>query len=301
MPQLAASKNKHKHNCAIEFDAIGTSWRIELYSNSSEAAIDELKRTILFRIEEFDSIYSRFRSDSLVTKISQKAGTYKFPSDSNELFNFYKDLYDETSGRFTPLIGATLEQAGYNADYSFKQTEIDIVPKWHEAMSFKNYTLTTMRPVTLDFGAAGKGYLVDIVSSILSDHGIGIYCVNASGDIYYKTNTDTKLEVALEDPSDFKLAIGTALLKNSSICGSATNRRKWGDYNHIFDPETNTSVNVVSACWVSADKAIVADGLATASFLSSPETLRKKYDFSYVRLMSDGLAEVSDNFDGNLF
>jgi thiamine biosynthesis lipoprotein ApbE len=46
-------------------------------------------------------------------------------------------------------------------------------------------TVEVTHPVMLDFGAAGKGYLIDIVADILRQEQIESFCVDAGGDMIY--------------------------------------------------------------------------------------------------------------------
>jgi thiamine biosynthesis lipoprotein len=300
MKQLVKSSNKPRLDKSFAFSAIGTSWQIDFYEEIDEKKLAQIELDVLARAEDFDSTYSRFRSDSLVYKISKAAGKYTLPADSDNLMTFYEKLYDVTKSKVSPLIGQALSDSGYDANYSLEPKSITDTPTWKEVMNYSQSVLTTTRPVLLDFGAAGKGYLVDLLSEVIEAYDIHQYCIDASGDMIYK-NDDGPIQVGLESPDDSSLAIGQVELQNQSICGSATNRRKWANYNHVLDPQTKKSVESVRAVWVVADTAMVADGLATALFFSGPAQIAKEFDFSYVRLLSDGQAEVSNNFNGQLF
>ncbi len=83
----------------------------------------------------------------------------------------------------TPLIGNVLEQAGYDKDYSFEKKTITTAEKWEDVLEINGTTLINRKPVTLDFGAIGKGYLIDIVGKILEENSIASYCIDAGGDI----------------------------------------------------------------------------------------------------------------------
>ena len=96
------------------FEAIGAPWRITTPDSLGEDTVS----AILARIEDFDHTYSRFRADSLVTKISREAGRWTLPADAAPLLSTYRALYEGTSGAVTPLVGARLENLGYDADYS---------------------------------------------------------------------------------------------------------------------------------------------------------------------------------------
>ena len=277
------------------FEALGTQWAID----TAEEISPSLKTIILGRIDAFDKIYSRFRDDSLVTIISKKAGEYAFPTDVKKLFDFYKSLYDVTNGKVTPLIGDMIARAGYDATYSFQPQPQRPVLAWDEAMSWNGSILTTSQPVTLDIGAAGKGYAVDIVASILDEY-INEYVIDASGDMRHKGVGDNT--VGLEHPYDPAKVIGSVEVQNKSLCASASNRRSWGEgMHHIFNPNKMAPTQEIVATWVIADEAMIADGLATALFFVKAEKLSSQYDFEYVRMHANGSVEYSPYFNGKLF
>ena len=279
-----------------DFQAIGTSWHIETVTSIA----DTLQKTIADRIEEFDRTYSRFRSDSLVTQVANNAGTYQFPDDAQKIILFYKDLYRLTDGLVTPLVGAMLERAGYDATYSFiPQPQLPLAD-WGDVMTWRENELTTTSPLTLDVGGAGKGYLIDILAELLHNDGHKEMVIDASGDIRH--NGSQPQRIGLEHPLDTTKIIGMIDLRNQSICASATNRRSWGSgMHHIFNPKLKVPVRDIIATWAIADSALVADGIATALFLVNPEKLMKDYTFSYVRLHQNGAVDYSHNFRGELF
>jgi thiamine biosynthesis lipoprotein len=277
------------------FVAIGTTWTIDLYDISSESLAQE----IADRIEQFDRTYSRFRSDSEVTHWSQVAGTYSMPADGQKLFSFYRQLYDLTAGAVTPLIGRTLSDVGYDSSYSLTpKPNISSTPAWEDILLVGGTTITIHRPALLDFGAAGKGYLVDIVARLLDTAGVARYTIDAGGDIYY--HSDEPLSVALENPVDTSQAIGIAQLTTGAICGSAGNRRSWAGYHHIIDPRTVVSPRHLQAVWVAAESAILADGLATALYFVDPPVL-STFQFSYALVHTDGSYTASPDFPGHFF
>lgn len=207
---------------SIRFDAIGAPWSIETpdpLPASLVAAVHE-------RIDAFDRVYSRFRADSLVTEISTRAGSWEFPADAAPLFALYRTLYDATDGAVSPLVGARLESLGLDPAYSLTpKPEPVAVPRWDDAISWDGVRLTTTRPVMLDVGAAGKGYLVDLVCDLLAGAGLDDYVVDASGDLVHRGSEP--LRVALEHPFDPTKAVGIYELSNGALCASAPNRRAW--------------------------------------------------------------------------
>jgi thiamine biosynthesis lipoprotein len=282
------------------FEAIGTTWQIDLPDGFLVSKKEALIKKILERIEIFDRNYSRFRSDSLVTEMSKQVGVYTLPDDAELLFSLYENLYRLTKGAVTPLIGSALVEAGYDPSYSLEAKEIKPVLRWENVLKRNALSLEVTHPVMLDFGAAGKGYLIDIVSDILRKEKIENFCVDAGGDMIYDSTQDF-LKVGLEHPQDQKKIIGVASIKNQSICGSAGNRRQWGEFHHIINPHTLISPQDVLAVWVIAPTALLADGLTTALFFTESHILQQEYTFEYLLMRSDQSIIKSDNFPAEFF
>jgi thiamine biosynthesis lipoprotein len=280
-----------------EFEAIGAPWRIDTPDGLSESQ----RAVITDRIAAFDRDWSRFRTDSLVSRISRAAGRHRLPADAGPLLDWYRELYAATGGRVSPLVGRTLESLGYDASYRLTPVaERVAVPSWADAMAWDGDYLDTARPVLLDVGAAGKGYLVDLISELLVDMGVGTHVVDASGDL--RVRGDVTERVALEHPADPSKAIGVVELRDGALCASASNRRSWGDgLHHVIDAVTGIPTASVIATWAAAADALHADGLATALFFEPDPNLFASSDVYYVRMFANGRVEHSPSFPGELF
>ena len=287
------------------FDATGTQWEIE----TLEPLGQQLQQRILRRIEAFDTTYSRFRPDSLVSQVAaSEGGCFDFPDDSLSLFDLYDRLHTATAGAVDPLVGRDLELLGYDRMYSLipvselirAETNAWGRASWSKDVLRDGTSIVTGYPLVIDVGAVGKGYLVDIVSEILREAGFTQFVVDGSGDMRHSGKSS--LRVGLEHPFDLRLAIGVANLQNRAVCAYAVSKRAWGDgLHHVLDARTGVPVRDVVATWVIADDAAISDGLATALFFTRADRLAEVFRFSYVRMFADGRAEISQNFDGKLF
>jgi thiamine biosynthesis lipoprotein len=261
----------------------------------------DIEASVLQRIATYDADYSRFRDDSLVARMAQAAGDYQLPDDAQPLFDLYRDLYVITQGAMTPLIGQTLSDAGYDAQYSLQPKPLIAPPGWDDVLAYDYPMLHVKHPVLLDVGAAGKGYLVDIVGEMLEKAGAHHYCVDAGGDIAYRGSASRPMSIGLEHPDEPDQVIGVATVINQSLCGSAGNRRAWSGYHHIIDPRSLTSPRHLRAVWVTAGTALLADALATALFFVPAKTLANRYTFEYA-MVHDSLAlERSAGFPAQFF
>ncbi len=285
---------------SFKFEAIGTHWKINIFDSAPQVEFSALLEKIQKRIEIFDKNYSRFRVDSLVTEMSQNAGTYTLPNDAKPIMDIYKKMYDLTGGMMTPLIGSLMVEAGYDAEYSLQPKPLHHPAKWEDTLEYSFPNLTLKHPALLDFGAAGKGYLIDIVADILREKNMQSFCIDAGGDMLY-CNMSQPLRVGLENPSNFEQVIGTTEIQNQSICGSSGSRRKWAKFHHIMHPFALESVKNIIATWAIAPHALTADALATALFFVPGPFLQTEFDFQYVVLHSDFSIEKSPGFSGDFF
>ncbi len=283
---------------AWHFGAIGTHWEID----TVDALDPATKGAISDRIEEFDQAYSRFRDDSVVMSLSRDAKTVTLPDDAEALFSLYRALYEATDGALSPLVGDTLNHLGYDATYRLTSLPgpAGPTPAFDDVVSLTGTTLTCYRPVTIDVGAAGKGYLVDIVAGVLDTSGVHEYVIDASGDVLHRGHTPQR--IGLENPRDPSRVLGVAEVSNQALAASAINRRTWGNgLHHIVDALTGLPTRSVEATFVIADTAALADGIATALFMSPPEKLRSVATFDWVIMSSDGSLQASPHFPGEVF
>jgi len=283
------------------FEAIGTHWDIQINQALSDKAWTNLQEKIQQRIEVFDATYSRFRADSLVSQLAKEAGRYDLPTDGFRMLKLYKQLYDITDGHVTPLIGQVIADTGYDADYSLTAKPLQAPPQWADVITFDERSITMRTPALLDFGAAGKGCLVDLVSQLIEQAQVKHYTVNAGGDIVHRGVAGKPLPVGLENPLDTTEVIGIVELSDQSLCASAGSKRTWGDFHHIMNPRTLRPASGILATWVIADDTMTADGLATALFFCKPALLAKHFTFSYAVLHQDKQLEYSLNFPATVF
>jgi len=283
----------------MAFEAIGTEWYVGIYEAVEAERFARLEVELNSCVETFDKNYSRFRDDSLVSAIARQSGIYELPPDAKPMMDLYRELYGLTGELVTPLIGQALSDAGYDAEYSLVPGELRQPPAWDDVLRYKWPQLHVLQPVLLDFGAAGKGYLVDLVTAVLELHGVSSYLVDASGDM--SVRGPETITIGLEHPNNPEQVIGVARLNNMSLCGSAGNRRAWSKYNHILSPVTLSSPSGIKAVWVSAASTMLADVLTTCLSFVPAAVLADRYQFEYVTMLEDNSYVSSLGFPAELF
>ncbi|MBO3093759.1 FAD:protein FMN transferase [Cellulomonas dongxiuzhuiae] len=287
------------------FEAIGTRWRIDTPTPLTDATQARVRAVV----DAYDVVWSRFRADSVVSRIARDGGTHALPGHAAELLDLYDVLEDRTDGALTPLVGRSLEHLGYDATYRLHPAGAPLpAPRGVRTRDVltcrqpdeRGLTVTAARPVLLDVGAAGKGQLVDLVAAELRACGVGEYVVDAGGDMVHRG--PDAVRVGLQVPGHPGRVLGVVDLRDAALCASAVDRRSWGDgLHHVLDARTGAPVGGVVATWVVGERAMVADGLATALFLADPDVLQGVAEHTYVQLRADGGARFALALPGRLF
>lgn len=260
-----------------EFDSIGTHWWIELLDDSTfdESLIATLQRTA----DLFDRRYSRFRDDSLVSELFQTGRLSHPPAEMLRMLDFAEEMYEISGGAFDPTIGNDLHRMGYGRrNRAVHVRDASVRP----LIVATPAEIIMPAPVMLDFGAFGKGWLIDQFVRDLKLAGKQQFIVNGGGDLYVWA--DEPISFQLEDPYETDRSIGSIKIQRGALAGSNTIKRSWQDgeqrKHHIVDPATHdSSQSGVIASFVAAESALIADTMATILILR-PEletTLSTKY------------------------
>ncbi|GAB3156313.1 FAD:protein FMN transferase [Microbacterium neimengense] len=277
------------------FDAIGTRWEIE----TAEPVADPTRTLIRSVIAGFDQEWSRFRADSLVSRLAVDGGEAAAPADAGAMLDAYRELDAATAGAVNPLVGESLARRGYDAAYSFVDRGAAPAPPWRQVLEWDAQTLRLAQPALLDVGALGKGRLVDLVAAVLADAVSGGFVVDASGDMAVHGGP---VRVGLEHPFDPSRAIGVFEVEDAALCASAINRRAWGEgLHHVLDARTGVPVRTIAATWALASDAMHADAAATALFFDGGPELAAEWGVSWVRMTTDGTVEWSADQKAELF
>ena len=284
----------------FSFNSMGTVFEVVISDNISDKVFDELCASAVLMSKEFDQKHSRFIQTSFVSQISKKTGRIQVDKDFMKMLKMYVDLYELSEKKLNPLIGFSLSDLGYDAEYSFIEKEhVRPTPDLIETVTMMDEsTIMIKEPVLFDFGALGKGYFVDKVVHFLQGKGMKDFLVNGSGDIFCQGK---QAKIGLEDPGDEKKVIGVVEISNKAIACSGPNKRRWGFHNHIINPISLYHPQDIASIWVKAESTALADALATCLFFVDPKNIVKKIKFDYLILDTNYKVSYSPNFKAELF
>lgn len=294
-----------------EFEATGTVWEIRMHSNNvfsmfnkSEDIIAEIKKYI----NDLENILSRFKKDSDLNHLKNKVGKFKVKTEIIDILKVYFFFNENYTKSLTPLVGKKMEEMGYDNTYSLRPQK-EVVAQTKQTQNLRNLkeaieiteknTIKINYPCHLDFGAIGKGYIIDKVYDFLLQKSVPRFVINAGGDIrFYSNKKEDVLKVGLEHPDDFSKVVGIVKLQTTyAICGSSNSRRIWNyenqTYTHIVNPipveEKKDYLNYhekPTASWAVYTNCTYADAFATCIMLDKEVTKIKvkNFDVKYIIL-----------------
>ncbi|NQW18675.1 MAG: FAD:protein FMN transferase [Chloroflexi bacterium] len=267
------------------FHAMGTEVRVIVEDNNADEANESL-RGVERLFEEFEQRFSRFRSDSELSKLNRDGYLDEPTSEMVSVLRRAIEWAKHTSGVFNPLILASLEAAGYDRSFerygSFKPRKIRHEP---DAISLDDHLQITPDcegsavqingTSGLDLGGIVKGWTVDRASELLLNH--DAFLIDAGGDIRTRSSsTHPGWQVSIEDPYSPDNDREIVDASNQAIATSGVYKRRWSDgvseYHHLIDPCTGSpSASDVIAASVIAPSTETAEVLAKTCVIAGTQ------------------------------
>lgn len=252
------------------YPALGTYFWIEVFEDLPLEKISEVSEIIKKEITDFENKYSRFKSDSLVSKLNQNSKLENAPTDLIEMINISFKISELTNNTFNICLLNQLEKSGYDTELTFKEKDIELplIAPASDLLKINEKNIFLKKDYQIDLGGIGKGYLVDKISKIIKDNfGINYFLVNGGGDIFVTSDNGNPVEINLQNPINNLEFIGSVYLKNQALCASSPFKRKWKGsvtnkiYSHIVD---SNGINKFNSSFVVGDNSVICDTVATA-------------------------------------
>jgi thiamine biosynthesis lipoprotein len=228
----------------------------------------------------WDHRFSRFRSDSELSRLNASAGT-RFAASSLMLEVAAASLVAArvTDGLFDPTLLHRLVTLGYDdrferlpADRSAQPIDEWQPGRWAEIEIDRAAGWIKLPAGTgMDLGGIAKGMAVDAAIAALSERRIAPAAVNAGGDLAVNGPLDGGWPIAIDDAGG-----RTILLQAGALATSSVLHRRWRVGNqerpHLLDPRTGMPVaGRVASASVAAPSCRAAEVAAKAALLLGPE------------------------------
>lgn len=264
----------------MEFQALGTKCSIKF-------RLDDERRALKFAAEAlgwigaFESKFSRFLPDSMVSRINREAGGgwVAVDDEMDHLLRLADDLHRRTNGILDPTLLPLLRVWDWKKAH-LKLPEASAVKS---ALALTGWAKVQRKPgavrlpeegMGLDFGGFGKEYAVDYVARIAREHGIVDALIDLGRDLFALggNGRHSFWHVGIEDGVNPGNCWGGLAVSDHAVSASGDYARYFVHggirYGHILDPRTGWPVkNGMRAVTVVAPSCLEAGAYSTAVFI----------------------------------
>jgi len=265
----------------LAFRAMGSPCELHVYAGDADAhATLAAGQAEVLRLE---AKYSRYREDSLATRINQSAGDPRgvvVDDETAQLLDYAEACFRQSDGLFDISSGILRRAWNLKTGRLPEQAEIDaLLPHvgWRRVRWQAPRIVLPRAGMQLDFGGYVKEYAADRVAALCRSRGVQHGLVDLGGDLAVigPHPGGTPWRVGIRHPRDPARALGTLPLGWGGIASSGDYERcivvDGVRYGHILDPRTGWPVRGLSAVTVAASHCLVAGTLTTIGMLKGEQ------------------------------
>jgi len=265
----------------LAFPALGTNCEIKYSAPKGEGQALSFERAVTAWMTGFEAKFSRFRSDSLVSRINAAAGREWVPVDeeTEALFKLCDTLHFMTQGVLDPTTLPLLRLWDYRTENPRLPTdeEVDTARNkigWKKVQRSPGKVFLPEPGMALDLGGFGKEYAVDIAAQIAIEQGITSALIDFGHDLRaVGTPPDRPAwHIGLEDPHKPGTTSGSIAVIGKGVASSGDYIRRLvvegRRYGHIIDPRSGRPVaNGCLQATVVTGSCLQAGALSTTAFV----------------------------------
>jgi thiamine biosynthesis lipoprotein len=253
--------------------------RCELRIGAPDAqAAERLAQQAIAEVRRIETKYSRYRPDSIVSRINAAAGGEAVHCDDEtmSLMNYAAALHGASDGLFD-ITSGVLRRA-----WDFRQPKVPAARVLQPLLALVGWSKVEcggqdvrlrQAGMEIDFGGFGKEYAADRAAALLADAGVRHGYVNLGGDMrFIGPDLDGRpWSIGIQDPRDPDGVIASIPISSGALATSGDYERFFEidgrRYCHILDPRDGMPVCYWRSVSVLAPMAIAAGSCSTITML----------------------------------
>lgn len=260
------------------FTALGGPCTLRYYAPQERAA--EWARLGQREALRIEAKYSRYRKDSLLSRINALAGSQQslaLDTETTGLLHYADTAYSQSDGLFDITSGVLRRAWDFKSGQPPSQAQLDaLLPliDWPAVNWQPPHISLPVAGMQLDFGGFGKEYAADQVAAVLRQAGVKHGLVDLSGDIHViGPHADGQAwQIGIQHPRQAG-AITQLALHRGALASSGDYERGFVHqgrrYSHILNPKTGWPVAGLASASVIADSCLIAGTASTCAMLQS--------------------------------
>jgi FAD:protein FMN transferase len=265
----------------LAFPALGTCCEVQYAAPGGDAQAADFERAAVGWVNAFEAKYSRFRPDSLISRINAEAGRgwVGIDPEMEMLLELCDTLHFMTQGVLDPTALPFIRLWDYKAEVPRVPAAEEIAAArvrvgWKKVQRQRGKVFLPEPGMALDFGGFGKEYAVDAVARLAAEHGITSALIDFGHDLRALGAPPGRpaWHIGLEDPRKPGTSADSIGVIDRGVASSGDYLRGFTiggkRYGHIIDPRTGWPVaNGCMQATVIAASCLQAGVLATTAFV----------------------------------
>lgn len=261
---------------------MGSPCELRLYANDKKTA-SQIANDAIAEVNRLEIKYSRYRNDSVTTKINNSAGNkngIKIDTETALLLNYAQVGYEQSAGLFDITSGILRKAWDFRSNKIPEQQEIEaLLPLigWNKLIWNPSILCLPLQGMELDFGGYVKEYAADVAANFCILAGIQGGLVNLGGDIcIIGPHPDgSPWKVGIRHPRNPSTPMSFVMLSKGGLASSGDYERFMMvdgiRYAHILNPHTGMPVNTLASTSVCAEQCVVAGTSSTIAMLKGEQ------------------------------
>jgi thiamine biosynthesis lipoprotein len=257
------------------FRAMGSLCELRLYAEDPSA----IAQSAIAEVSRLEAKYSRYRDDSLLTRINRSAGDaagVRVDAETAGLLDYAETAWRASEGRFDLTSGVLREAWDFRSGRLPAREAVDaLLPRvgWQHVVWQRPQLVLTRPGMQLDLGGIVKEYAADRVAELCRRLGARGGVVDLGGDlaIIGPHPDGSPWRVGVRDPfAPERALVRLAVFAGGVATSGDTERCMWVDgsrYGHILDPRSGWPVEGPAAVTVLASHCLIAGTASTVAML----------------------------------
>lgn len=267
----------------IAFEAMASTCEVVLVA-ADETTARELAQIAVDEVKRIEHKFSRYRADSIISRINNAAGTHWIECDdeTTALLDYADSLFQASDGLFD-ITSGVLRKA-WNFRQAIVPTDEILAPLraligWHKVDRKAKQIRLALAGMEIDFGGFGKEYAADRAADLLVAQGVKHGYINLAGDmrIVGPKPDGQPWMIGIQDPRQRDRLIATTPLTSGALTTSGDYERffeiEGRRYCHVLDPHSGMPVTHWRSVSVLAPLVSIAGSCSTIAMLKQAEGL----------------------------
>lgn len=268
----------------VVFQAMACGCELQL-EGADRPALEAAARAAVAEVQRIEHTYSRYRADSVVSRINAAAGQPGFvPVDAEtaSLLGFAGQLHALSDGLFDITSGVLRRAWDFRAGRVPHDAELQaLLPLvgWPHVERRADGVRLAQAGMELDFGGFGKEYAADRAAAALLAAGVTHGFVNLGGDLrVLGPRADGRpWRLGIQHPRQPGATVATLELVQGALATSGDYERFFEHggrrYCHLLDPRSGWPVQHWQSVSITAPVCVAAGAMSTIAMLKGPDAL----------------------------